>query len=232
MLQHILLLTVAPPLILLGRPWPTMWRALPLARAPTSRAKSRSRHSRRRCASSSGPLAAWIVFNATIVVWHIPGAYDLTERNGVVHACEHAMFFFFGLLFWARVIDVGPLRPRLRVAGADRLHRRRDDRRLAARDRVRHRATADLRALRGAPEPSRRYQRADRPAARRRDDVGGGVDRLHDRAAGRRLPLARARAAAAPTRARALRPRPPPQSPSGHQNGSPVPALREGSLTT
>ncbi len=30
MLQHILLLTVAPPLILLGRPWPTMWRALPL----------------------------------------------------------------------------------------------------------------------------------------------------------------------------------------------------------
>ncbi len=34
MLQHILLLTVAPPLILLGRPWPRMWRALPLRRAP------------------------------------------------------------------------------------------------------------------------------------------------------------------------------------------------------
>ena len=30
MLQHILLLTVAPPLLLLGRPWPRMWRALPL----------------------------------------------------------------------------------------------------------------------------------------------------------------------------------------------------------
>ena len=30
MLQHVLLLTVAPPLILLGRPWPRMWRALPL----------------------------------------------------------------------------------------------------------------------------------------------------------------------------------------------------------
>ena len=33
MLQHVLLLTVAPPLILLGRPWPRMWRALPLRRA-------------------------------------------------------------------------------------------------------------------------------------------------------------------------------------------------------
>src|SRR5437588_12807061 len=30
MVQHVLLLTVAPPLILLGRPWPRMWRALPL----------------------------------------------------------------------------------------------------------------------------------------------------------------------------------------------------------
>ncbi len=38
MLQHIILLTVAPPLILLGRPWPTMWRALPLRRAHRARA--------------------------------------------------------------------------------------------------------------------------------------------------------------------------------------------------
>src|SRR5947209_6624051 len=30
MVQHVLLLTLAPPLILLGRPWPRMWRALPL----------------------------------------------------------------------------------------------------------------------------------------------------------------------------------------------------------
>ena len=30
-----------------------------------------------------------------------------------MHVVEHVMFFFFGLLFWARVIDPGPLRPRL-----------------------------------------------------------------------------------------------------------------------
>ena len=49
----------------------------------------------------------------TIVGWHVPGAYNATLTSGVVHACEHAMFFFAGLLFWARVIDPGPLRPRL-----------------------------------------------------------------------------------------------------------------------
>lgn len=113
MLQHIILLTVAPPLILLGRPWPTMWRALPLgARTVLAREVASSRLAAPLRALSK-PLAAWILFNATIVVWHIPAAYDLTERNGAVHACEHAMFFFFGLFFWARVIDVGPLRPHL-----------------------------------------------------------------------------------------------------------------------
>ena len=113
MLQHIILLTVAPPLILLGRPWPTMWRALP----PDSRTLLAREMAKSPVAAPvralAKPLAAWILFNATIVVWHIPAAYDLTERNGLVHACEHAMFFFFGLLFWARVIDVGPLRPHL-----------------------------------------------------------------------------------------------------------------------
>ena len=113
MLQHVLLLTVAPPLFLLGRPWPTMWRALPLGvRTTVGRTVARSRWTSplralaRRC-------AAFILFNATIVLWHIPAAYDLTLRYGAIHVCEHAMFFFTGLLFWARVIDPGPLRPRL-----------------------------------------------------------------------------------------------------------------------
>jgi putative membrane protein len=113
MLQHIILLTVSPPLILLGRPWPTMWRALPLRTRTVLARKVASSRLTAPLRALAKPLAAWILFNATIVVWHIPAAYDLTERNGAVHACEHAMFFFFGLLFWARVIDVGPLRPHL-----------------------------------------------------------------------------------------------------------------------
>ena len=113
MLQHILLLTVAPPLILLGRPWPRMWRALPLdTRTEVARAVARASWTRPLRALAR-PLPAWILFCGTIVAWHIPAAYDATLSSGVVHVIEHAMFFFFGLLFWARVIDPGPLRPRL-----------------------------------------------------------------------------------------------------------------------
>ncbi|HET9104231.1 MAG TPA: cytochrome c oxidase assembly protein [Solirubrobacteraceae bacterium] len=113
MLQHVLLLTVAPPLILLGRPWPRMWRALPAGtRRRTGRTLARSPWTApiRRLAR---PWPACLLFNATLLAWHLPGAYDLTLRSGVVHDLEHAMFFFTGLLFWARVIDPGPLRPRL-----------------------------------------------------------------------------------------------------------------------
>jgi cytochrome c oxidase assembly factor CtaG len=113
MLQHVLLLTVAPPLFLLGRPWPRMWRALPLApRTAVARTIARSPWTSP-LRMLARPIPAWILFNATLVAWHVPAAYDATLTSGVVHVCEHALFFFTGLLFWARVIDPGPLRPRL-----------------------------------------------------------------------------------------------------------------------
>jgi cytochrome c oxidase assembly factor CtaG len=113
MLQHILLLTAAPPLILLGRPWPRMWRALPLeVRSIVGRALARSRWSAP-LRLLARPVPAWLLFNATVVVWHIPAAYEATLNSGPVHVLEHAMFFFLGMLFWARVINPGPLRPQL-----------------------------------------------------------------------------------------------------------------------
>lgn len=113
MIQHVLLLTVAPPLILLGRPWPRMWRALPLdfrTRVGRGLALAGWAAPLRRLAR---PLPAFILFNATIIFWHIPFAYNATLTSNAIHQLEHAMFFFTGLLFWARVIDPGPLRPRL-----------------------------------------------------------------------------------------------------------------------
>jgi putative membrane protein len=113
MTQHVLLLTVAPPLILFGRPWPRMWRALPLrSRTRIGRALARSPWTSP-VRALARPLPAWLLFNITIIGWHIPAAYDATLTSGVIHNIEHAMFFFTGLLFWARVIDPGPLRPRL-----------------------------------------------------------------------------------------------------------------------
>jgi cytochrome c oxidase assembly factor CtaG len=117
MAQHVLLLTVAPPLILLGRPWPRMWRGLPLqTRTSIGRALARARFAAP-IRALARPVPAWLLFNATVIGWHIPGLYDATLRSGGIHDLEHAMFFFTGLLFWARVIDPGPLRPRLAWPG-------------------------------------------------------------------------------------------------------------------
>jgi cytochrome c oxidase assembly factor CtaG len=113
MIQHVLLLTVAPPLILLGRPWPRMWRALPLkTRTTVGRALARSSWTAP-IRALARPWPAWLLFNLTFVLWHIPAAYNATLTSNAIHDLEHAMFFFTGLLFWARVIDPGPLRPRL-----------------------------------------------------------------------------------------------------------------------
>lgn len=113
MAQHILLLTVAPPLILLGRPWPRMWLALRLAtRATVGRTIVRARWLAPLRALAH-PLPAWLLFNAALVAWHLPAAYDATLRSTTIHDCEHALFFFAGLLFWAQVIDPAPLRPRM-----------------------------------------------------------------------------------------------------------------------
>jgi cytochrome c oxidase assembly factor CtaG len=113
MFQHVLLLTVAPPLILIGRPWPRMWLGLPV-RSRTSIGRTLATASwtagLRRL---TRPWPAWVLFNATLLGWHIPAAYDQTLRSTTVHDFEHAMFFFTGLLFWAHVIDPGPLRARL-----------------------------------------------------------------------------------------------------------------------
>jgi cytochrome c oxidase assembly factor CtaG len=113
MIQHILLLTLAPPLILLGRPWPRMWRSLPLqTRTKVGRVLNRGRWTAP-IRALARPLPAWLLFNLTVVLWHIPSAYNATLTSNLLHQLEHAMFFFFGMLFWARVIDPGPLRPRL-----------------------------------------------------------------------------------------------------------------------
>jgi len=114
MTQHVLLLSVAPPLIVLSAPWSRLWQPLPLgfrraaARAvvldpswawvrATGRALGR-------------PLVAWLLFNGCLLLWHIPALYDATLRSTAVHDLEHALFFFTGLLFWTRIVDSAPFR--------------------------------------------------------------------------------------------------------------------------
>jgi cytochrome c oxidase assembly factor CtaG len=117
MTQHVLLMMVAPPLIILGRPWLPVWHPLPLG-FRRSTAKQVARGTWATGLRSAGrfvarPLPAWLLASATMVVWHLPAQYDETVRNAAVHDLEHALFFATSLLLWVQLIDSPPFRPRL-----------------------------------------------------------------------------------------------------------------------
>jgi putative membrane protein len=121
MLQHVLLMMVAAPLLVLGAPWMPFWRPLPLGlrrRLARTLVKSPSlgwlRQASRFVAS---PVPAWLLFNVNLGLWHVPAVYDLTLRNNAVHYAEHVSFLVLGLLFWSQVIDSPPLHPRLSPFG-------------------------------------------------------------------------------------------------------------------
>lgn len=121
MTQHVLLLMVAPPLIVLSAPWARLWRPLPLGfRRVAAKAVAvhpRSRPLRRAAVAVAAPLCAWVLFDLDLVLWHLPRLYDATLGSQGVHELEHGLFFGTGLLFWAAIFDSPPLRVRLSWLG-------------------------------------------------------------------------------------------------------------------
>lgn len=107
MAQHVLLLTVAPPLLVLGRPWLRVWRPLPPAlRRPAARGVTRA-------AAAAPPLVAWLLMNGALLGWHAPVLYSAAVRHSGVHVLEHLSFFLTGMLFWAIALGAPPLHARL-----------------------------------------------------------------------------------------------------------------------
>jgi putative membrane protein len=121
MTQHVLLVVVAPPLIVLGAPWMPLWLGLPLGiRRPLARWLVRSRPARPLRAAASvltTPLGAFAVFNVDLLLWHVPALYDLTLRNQAAHDLEHALFLTTGILFWAQLLPSWPLHRALGFGG-------------------------------------------------------------------------------------------------------------------
>jgi putative membrane protein len=109
MIQHLLLMAIAPLLILLGAPALPLLHGLPqsLARGvvgPILRWGPAKWFGR----AITSPAIAWLVAALTLLVWHIPAVFDLTLRLDSLHKFEHATFFAAGLIFWWPVIQPWP----------------------------------------------------------------------------------------------------------------------------
>jgi putative membrane protein len=105
MTQHELLMVVAAPLLVLGRPLVVFLFALP----PEWRVRA-SRWTKlpivqRTWAFLTGALMVWVLHAITIWIWHIPALYDATLDSEPVHALQHSMFLATALLFWWTLIQ-------------------------------------------------------------------------------------------------------------------------------
>lgn len=115
MVQHMLLIVVAAPLIVIGAPWMRVFKALPLSWRRTLALwalRGRSGAPLRALARAlAKPKVAWGVLAFDVLIWHLPAAYDLTLRSNAVHYTEHATFLIAGLIAWGHLIESPPLHP-------------------------------------------------------------------------------------------------------------------------
>jgi putative membrane protein len=113
MVQHVLLLVVAPPLLVLARPWLRLWRSLPLgARRSLGRSLAHGERTTplRWVSRTLGrPAPSFVLFSAVLLAWHVPALFDATLRSSALHALEHTLFFGTAVIFWKQVIDSPPL---------------------------------------------------------------------------------------------------------------------------
>ena len=100
MVQHVALVAVASPLLVLGNPMVTLSWALPGdVRAVFSSGGRRlwRGHARHYTAWAALALGA---HTAALWIWHVPGPYEAALRSGPLHALEHATLFYTALAFW------------------------------------------------------------------------------------------------------------------------------------
>jgi cytochrome c oxidase assembly factor CtaG/polyferredoxin len=109
MSQHLLLMMVAPPLVLLGHPILPLLRGLPKRFVKEGLGPFLTSPRLKAIASwVTSPIAAWLVFAGSTILWHVPKFYELALSSPAWHAVQHASFFWSGVLFWWPVIQPGP----------------------------------------------------------------------------------------------------------------------------
>jgi cytochrome c oxidase assembly factor CtaG len=108
MIQHLLLMTVAPALILLAEPLTGLWHGLPrLGQVVLGRLLPLP-FVRRVARILSRPALCWTASTLTLVGWHVPALLTMALESDVWHSVQHFSFLGAGLLFWWPVVQPWP----------------------------------------------------------------------------------------------------------------------------
>jgi len=109
MTQHMLLMAVAAPLLLLADPLPAVLWALPRPLRLRAGRMLIAGHPVRALWErvTTVPVAA-LVYAAVLWAWHLPRAYDAALGGEWVHHVEHLAFFGAAAMFWWPVIGPAP----------------------------------------------------------------------------------------------------------------------------
>ena len=108
MLQHMLLMMIAPPLLLLGAPFVPMMRGLsglvtrtlaaPIVNFVNGIAVGQVGH------ALTNPITGALLMSLVMFAWHTPSLYELALRSESWHEVEHASFLLASLIFWWPVV--------------------------------------------------------------------------------------------------------------------------------
>ncbi len=105
MVQHLLLIAVAPPLLVLGAPQAGVaWGLPPRARRGVARWWHGLGRVRAGVAGLARPLPAIGLHSVALWAWHVPAAYEAAVARPAVHALEHLSFVATAGLFWWAVL--------------------------------------------------------------------------------------------------------------------------------
>jgi cytochrome c oxidase assembly factor CtaG len=109
MVEHLLLMSFVPPLLLLGDPQVPLLRGLPHGLTvsllgPLFRLKALRTLGR----FLTTPIVAWLAMNLFFLGWHVPAAYDFALEHERWHDFEHICFLGSSILFWWPLIRPWP----------------------------------------------------------------------------------------------------------------------------
>jgi putative membrane protein len=109
MAQHLLLVSIAAPALLLANPIAvTLWGLPRGVRHVVARVFVAGHPVRRALSSLTRMSVTWPAYVLVLWLWHLPGPYQAALRSGVLHDLEHVAFFAAALLFWWPVLTPGP----------------------------------------------------------------------------------------------------------------------------